>query len=1212
LAAVLLLVASLSARSADLEEGFAHPPDSARPHTWWHWMGGNITREGITADLEAMKSIGLGGAQIFNVDINIPPGPVKFMGPEWRELFKHAVTEADRLGLKLSVNNCAGWANSGGPWNTPENAMQRVVTGEVPIKGPARFDAILPQPPTNLGYYRDIAVLAFLAPAGESAPISPVPPKVSASVPGDPSVLLDGRPETALTFPAPSPDSPQFAQLEFAAPVAARSVRIYPGPGMRNSGGEIQVSDDGVVFRPVRPFEFGVQYGKYITVLLGESPVEARFWRIVFNRATDSHPRPILGDIELSARFGIENLDEKTGFNGRGVPAGQVFSARPDEVIPREGVVDLTDKLASDGHLVWDVPAGDWVILRVGHTPSGETNHPAPKEGLGPECDKLDPAALDAHWAGFMQKIIDDAGPLAGKSLDGALIDSYEVGGQNWTGKFREEFRARRGYDLQPFFPVFTGRVVGSPEITERFLSDLRLTIADLFAENYFGHFAELCRQNKLLASIEPYTGPFEPFQCGKPADIVMGEFWSGAKGHPSVKVASSIAHIYGKTLVGAESFTASPEAGRWQNDPASLKMLGDAMFCKGVNRYIFHRYAMQPWLNRWPGMTMGPYGFNFERTVTWWDPGSAWIQYVSRCQFLLQQGRSVADVALFCGENTLQLPAIDPGLPSGYDYDRINADVLLNHASVKDGRLVLDSGMSYRVLVLSLPDRAMTPGLLRKLRDLAADGLAIAGPPPEKAPGLSGYPESDAEVKNLVAGIWGGTGGKNRVFPDQPMARVFAALGVKPDFEFPSDGGSQLAFIHRLAGDADIYFVSNQSDRFDSTEGTFRVVGKVPEFWYPDTGLIARAPVWREEDGRTVVPLQFDPAGSVFVIFRKGQAVADHVVAAAFSSPGTSSRKTSLPVLQRARYESVDSDRGADVTALLAGMARGGTSKAVVNNKTLGVDPAPMHRKQLRLEYALDGRVMEKIVPENDSIEIGGLSAPNEPPALRLAVGADGAVKFIASAPGVAELKTASGKTLKVEARDVPEPVDVTGPWELDFPPNWGAPAKVDLPRLISWTEHADSGVKYFSGTATYIKEVEISAGMFGGGNSLWLDLGSVKNLAEISVNGKPVGILWKPPFRADITGAAKPGKNRLEIKITNLWPNRLIGDEQLPPDCEWGANNAIKVWPQWLLEGKPSPTGRFTFTTWHLWKKDDKPLPSGMLGPVTIISEVKIPINR
>ena len=723
-----------------------------------------------------------------------------------------------------------------------------------------------------------------------------------------------------------------------------------------------------------------------------------------------------------------------------------------------------------------------------------------------------------------MQKILDDVGPLAGKTLDSSLIDSYEVGGQNWTENFRAEFQKRRGYDPLKFLPAFTARVVDNPQMTERFLWDIRRTIADLFAENYYGHFAELCRQHGLKSAVEPYTGPFESLQCGATADVVMGEFWSGSQGNSSIKLAASIAHIYGKTIVGAESFTARPEAGRWQNDPYSLKALGDLMYCQGLNRYVFHRYAMQPWTNRWPGMTMGQWGFHFERTVTWWEQGKPWIDYITRCQFLLQQGRPVADVAYFCGESApVEIRTGNPAMPAGYDYDAINADVLQHRATVENGRLTLPDGVSYAALVLPPEDSNMTPQLLERIRQLVRDGVTIIGPRPEHSPSLADYPKSDEQVKELAAKLWGkcdgsniteNVAGKGRIIWGESLTKVFAAQKLKPDFEFVGDSkDTRLAYAHRISSRADIYFVSNQRTQVDSAECTFRVSGKTPELWHADTGVIERAPVWHEQDGRTTVSLTFDPAGSAFVIFRE-PASGDHAV----------------------------------------------TANADAQWQTV--------------------------------------------------MGKNGELLVKATIDGIAEFHTAAGKTLKATAANVPAPLELTGAWDLNFPPNWGAPPSIKLEKLISWTDHTNDGVRYFSGTATYEKEIEIPAERLTANRELWLDLGAVKNFAEVSLNGQNLGVLWKPPFRVNITSAAKPGMNKLVVKVTNLWPNRLIGDEQLPPDVEWNGKR-LASWPDWFLQGKPSPTGRLTFTTWHHWTKDDALLESGLLGPVTLRTAEIIPAD-
>lgn len=341
--------------------------------------------------------------------------------------------------------------------------------------------------------------------------------------------------------------------------------------------------------------------------------------------------------------------------------------------------------------------------------------------------------------------------------------------------------------------------------------------------------------------------------------------------------------------------------------------------------------------------------------------------------------------------------------------------------------------------------------------------------------------------------------------------------------------------------------------------------------------------------------------------MFRK-PATADHIVSAQYTASGQDSPAPELTIL-KAEYGvlSGPSPASADITARVAARVKDGCLTVKVGHELAGCDPSPMVVKEMRLEYRYRGRNMTARVAENEVLELPEGEPSVMSPAYELSVDVAGQPSFHAWQPGKIEAKTASGKTLKAEVTAVPAPLDVSGPWELNFPPNWGAPASIVLPQLISWTDHPNSGVKYFSGTATYVKEVEIPERMFGAGHSIWLSLGNVKNIAEVSVNGKPLGVEWKPPFRADITDVAKPGRNRLEIKITNLWPNRLIGDEQLPPDCEWTESLAIKEWPEWLLEGLPSPTGRLTFTTWHHWKKDDKPLPSGLLGPVTLNSSVK-----
>ncbi|HID23039.1 MAG TPA: glycosyl hydrolase family 43, partial [Planctomycetaceae bacterium] len=467
------------------------------------WLNGNITREGITADLEAMKRAGIGGVLIMEVDQGVPEGDVPFAGPQWRKLFQHVCSEAKRLGLKVNMNNDAGWCGSGGPWVPPELAMQRLVWTETSVEGPRRFDGRLPQPKAVAGYYRDVTVLAL--------------------------------------------------------PTPVRSAKII---GFRR---------------------------KSFHLAMHQSLAGRATW-----------------------------------------PADPAGSA-----IPRDRVLDLTQKMDTNGRLVWDVPEGRWTILRIGHTPTGKDNHPAPESGRGLECDKLSHRAVQTHFASFIGKLTQDVGPLAGQTFVATHIDSWEVGVQNWTPKFRDEFRRRRGYDPLPWLPVVTGRVIGSREQSERFLWDLRQTVGELLLENYAGCMRELAQKHGLRLSIEAYTTcPVNELEYAGRADEPMGEFWSWSKYRMAFSCTemASAAHVYGRPIVGAEAFTATNEEA-WQGHPGNIKKLGDWAFCEGINRFVFHRYALQPWRDRRPGMSMGPWGLHYERTQTWWEHSQAWHEYLARCQ---------------------------------------------------------------------------------------------------------------------------------------------------------------------------------------------------------------------------------------------------------------------------------------------------------------------------------------------------------------------------------------------------------------------------------------------------------------------------------------------------------------------------------------------------------------------------------------------------
>ncbi|MBI5084109.1 MAG: hypothetical protein HZB13_05870 [Acidobacteria bacterium] len=1133
-----LLVASVPAGDPALESAFLKPPDSAWPWVYWIWPNGNLTREGITADLEAMHRVGIRGALILEVELEVPAGPVRFLSPQWRDLFRHTIAEATRLGIVIATNNDGGWSGSGGPWITPELSMQVVSWSETPVRGSRRFDGVLARPKAVRDYYRDIAVLAIPAKPGSMTAAAPKITCGADHLPFDASKLLDGNPATVAALPALPKGAPHTINLEFARPFEARSLTVALDAWYTRIDATVEASTDGVTFRPLAKFLAG-----WPSTSVSFDAATARHFRLSFD---PGRPMPVLGELDLNANRRLEGLAFKALFiHHRQLPASSGAGTPVETITSRQGVLDLTSHLKPDGRFTWAAPPGDWVLLRVGYTTTGKSNHPAPPESVGLECDKLSKHAVEVHFAGLMEKLIEDQRAVGGNALRYAHIDSWEAGSQNWTPAFREEFQRRRGYDPLPFLVSLTGRAVESEAITERFLWDWRRTISDLIQENYAGHMAKLCHDRGLQLSIEGYGGgPLDDVPFGGRADMPISEFWTGKElyeswvgeePHPVNKEMVSAAHAYGRPVIAAEAFTAVPRNAKWMNFPFRMKALGDTMFALGVNRFIFHRYAAQPWTNRLPGMTMGQYGVHFERTNTWWEMSTAYLTYLARCQYLLQQGRFVADVAYLSGEKAPNLypgrEALTPSMPDGYDYDIVPPEVLLTGARVEHGQLVLQSGMKYRVLVLPTGE-TMRPALLEKLKQLVADGATVIGPPPRRSPSLSGYPNADTEVIRLAGELWSALDGaslterrygKGRVIWGKPIGDVLRDFNPMPDFTVIGPRTAQTVnYIHREIDGADVYFVASPQAGETTYLCSFRASGRRPELWWPDTGRIERTAVYDTVPGATRIPIGLGPYGSVFVVFPKSSASSDQVVAATRDNLEITGMQATSPVDLRDSQSEIRIERG--------------------------------QRDGFSLEVARGG---------------------------------------------VYELRTAAGRRLRTEVPPLPAPVEIAGPWTVDFPKDWGAPPRVTLDRLVSWTAHPDPGVKYFSGTASYRRQVQIPETQQG--RKLYLDLGRVEVMAEVMLNGQNLGIVWKPPYRVDITPAARPGANDLEIRVVNLWPNRLIGDAHLPEDAEWNGPSLIR-WPQWLLDGKPSPTGRLTFATWKHWNKDDPLLESGLLGPVVL----------
>jgi hypothetical protein len=593
----------------------------------------------------------------------------------------------------------------------------------------------------------------------------------------------------------------------------------------------------------------------------------------------------------------------------------------------------------------------------------------------------------------------------------------------------------------------------------------------------------------------------------------------------------ASAAHVYGKPIVAAESFSTWPYNGAWRNHPFSLKMLGDTAFTYGVNRLVFHRFVHQPWLHLRPGMTLAYWGVHYERTQTWWEYSKPWHDYVTRCQYLLQSGKFVADLCYLTDEGAYNEPLtrdqLDPARPEGYDYDLAPPEAAFSRMSVTNGRIVLPDGTSYAALVL--PNQpTMTPALLRRIKILVDQGAVVVGKPPTRSPSLAHYPECDREVMALANELWGDANQEKtmeksmdsrRLIWGGSLEQLFAGLKLGPDFRTIEKTEKPLRYLHRTNPNGDIYFVANPMSNQVTATCEFRILDKTPEVWEPDSGQVRRLAAWKRTSSGTQIQLSFQPFGSCFVVF---------------------------------------------------------------GNAPKSVDPV--------VDFSLNQR-------------------PH--PTAGLTLGEDGQVQLAAEKPGLYEAIRSSGERLEGQLTLPPKSTIIQGPWTVEFPRPDGTALQVAMDKLSPWNEHSHPEVRFFSGAATYRQRVEMVHGA--GSNSLALDLGKVAVLADVKINGRSAGTLWKPPFSVEVGHLLKRGANEVEITVVNLWPNRMIGDEHLPSDCEWSADtpgdlgNRLVRWPDWFRESRPRPTQRQTFATRRFYDKNAPLIESGLLGPV-VLREVPV----
>ena len=966
-----------------LRNGFVNPPQEAKPLVWWDWLNGNVTKNGIKADLIDMKRAGIGGVQLFDLLLYMPEGPVRYGSDNWYQHVNYAVHIADSLGLEFHVMNCPGWSASGGPWNSPEKSMKRIVWSDTTVDGAIEQEVKLPFPEIKHDYFVEIAV--------------------------------------------------------FAVP----------------------------------------------------------------------------------AKFKCRTVDweKKIGFS-KTTLRREINSMNDDTIsIPKNQVLNLSENLSDKGVLSCNLPDGRWTVIRFGFTTTGATNHPAVPEGHGLECDKLDAESVKFQFDNALGTIIENADPYLGKTFKGIVFDSFEAGFQNWTTNFLSEFERINGYDLLSYLPVLTGRIIDSKAVTEAILYDFRCTIDALLVENYFKTMQELAHKNGLVTYSESQGGALNPFLCNKYVDVPMNEFWlrNYTKRVHSMKQSAASANLYNKNIVAAESFTAIPQYGKWQNTPFTLKKAGDCAFSSGINRFIFHTYIHQPYDYLKPGFTMGRYGTHFGRQCSWWHYANGWVDYITKSQFLLQQGRTVTDIGiLLSNDMRYDVPPDDITPPLGYDLTMCYP-LHLENAKVIDGQIKLSQFAQCRVLVINNRSSYMSVETLKNIYRLVKEGAIIAGEVPRHPPGFLDLIDSLEQFYELVEKIWGGLEkpntvkllGKGKVLHSTDLNWIVNQIDITPDLEFvPNISEDSLRYIHSKIDDTDIYFVTNLTSEKQSVHVKTRVLGKKPEFWDAATGKMWDVPEYKVCE-RTEIPMTLESGESVFIVFSKV-----------------------LPATWITRL-------------------------------------APNVLKCVDGQYLIQGKETIKI-------------------------------------------SYSDGDSTDYYTKDCPKPIDLSEDWKVRFLEGRGAPDEpVIFEKLTSWTEHPNKGIKYYSGIAEYNKTFILPKDYLKNGRRCVLELGEIRDVAQITINEHKPVFVWQKPAEIDITDMLVKGENTVKIGVANRWMNRLIGDERIHTDIPYRAgdnkftNGVIEKFPDWMRDEQRAKkeNKRYTFSTWKHYTAESSLQESGLLGPVRLV---------
>lgn len=890
---------------ADVLHGFENPQDSTRTKVWWFHGETETTREGITADLEAFRHAGVGGVVYYDQVHSKKTEALDAFSDEWWSMLYFAAREAERLGLSFEAHVSNGFV-AGGPWITEELGMQMLAATDTLVHGRQSFCGRLSLPQNKYNYYHDVAVLAFPVSGDQWIASDALSPVITSNLPNFPAAEIFSKYGSLVWIPAQIPGRSVYLNLDFGKRFTARSITYQvrprgkattsatnvpapPGDVFVGTGyqvlpdlGELEVSDDGIHYTKVctlTPIYKAHSSWKQKTVSF--PAVTGRYFRLNLHdwyMENDSRRDIQLGNVVLSPQAKVDQWEEKAGLFSEYIEKDHTPSYRPNEVIDRNKIVDISQFMKADGTLSWNVPAGDWVIMRFVNIPTGGKIKHGRANLMGLECDKMSVASTKVQWNNYFKVILDSLAKH-GLPLHGMAMDSHEAGSQNWTPGFDVEFLTRRGYDLKGFLPAMLGHVVGSSEESDGVLYDVRRTIADLISDNYYGTLNELCREAGVHFTAQATGNALcivaDPIQAKGKVDIPQGEFWAiHPDGNYDIKESASAAHIYGKKIASAEAFTDV----KFSQSLAYMKSLADYAYCYGINEFVVCASAYQPWLDKLPGSTGGGRHYCLNRNNTYWDYSKPFWDYQARCAYMMRQGMPVVDLCIYLGENapvkilTHRLPDI----PGGYDFDAFTSDALFNRMSVKDGMVSLPDGMSYRMMILPR-NGELTLAALRKIAALVKRGVKVYGHRAIYSGSYTDIAEKE-EYKTLVEKLWGSKSassginryGEGAVCWGMTLTEALKETGLKPDVQMNRGDmkKDKIWFAHRRLKDADVYFLNNHTDQAVADTFSFRALGKVAELWNPVTGLRYALPSTTSGEGMQVCSLAMAPREAYFVFF--------------------------------------------------------------------------------------------------------------------------------------------------------------------------------------------------------------------------------------------------------------------------------------------------------------------------------------------------------